>query len=101
MKYSGTFWQESGTVLAGAPAAKIIELCLARGFAVTIAPNAGGTAAVETTLATPAEIAAATAIWMPLGATVADAALRKEQQTPVSALRITATTQPCKFEVLQ
>lgn len=99
MKFNGTFWQEKGSVPAGQSV--IVVLARSHPFAVSLKPGATGSAAAQYTLADADAVAAGTAIWLDLVATTDDTAKGDASQVPVAAIKITATGQPCDYEVLQ
>lgn len=99
MYYDAPFWQHTETVAPGTPA--VIELASNRGFQLVLTPAATGTAVAEFTASSPTEIRAGTARWRPFLTAAASTAIDKASQTPVRALRVTATTANCIVDLVQ
>lgn len=104
MKLVGKSWQHAQQVTTAQ--AVVIELPASAEFTVAALPGGGGTALVETTCATSDELRSASAsiIWRPWAQGIAgtiNAAASEGFTTPRTAIRVTATTQPCRVELVQ
>lgn len=104
MNLIGKSWQHARPVPVGTPA--VIELPAYAEFTVAVAPGAAASALLETTTAPVAEVRAGSAsvIWRPWAqgtAGVINTAAAEGFNTPRTAIRVTATTQPCRVELVQ
>ena len=104
MNLIGKSWQHARQVTVGTPA--VIELPAFAEFTVAVAPGAAASALLETTTAPVADVRAGLAgvIWRPWGQGTAGsitAAAAEGFTTPRTAIRVTATTQPCRVELVQ
>ena len=101
MKLNGKLWQASGTVAAAATA--VLILPESGDASIALIPAAGGSALVEVTIAPLEEVQAGSASvrWFPWPKGSVTAAAEDTRMAPATALRITAATQPCRYEFSQ
>lgn len=97
--HDGERWALSGEVAAGA--SEIVELPRVGPSSVAVAPQGTGSADVEYTVAPLADVRDGSATWLAWPAGNVSAATEDGRETPTTAYRISATTEPCRVEVLQ
>lgn len=96
----GHRWRVAGTVAADA--SEVIELPGGRSVcSIAVIPEAGGSALVEYSISPLADVGADNATWFQWPAGTVTAAAEDARLAPTTAFRITATSQPCRVEVLQ
>lgn len=97
--YTNNFWGEKVTVTAGNTSAPIPTHGV-RTISLGVTPGEGGSALVEISLSSPEEVAANTARWFPWPKGTVTTASVDAAIGPISAVRCTATTASCTFELL-
>lgn len=98
MKLEAPFWSHTESVAAGG--SSVIVMPCKHAFALVLTPGASGGAVAEFTASSTSEISAGTARWRPFLSTSGGAAVDKSSQTPVRALRISATAAACVVDLV-
>ena len=101
MKFNGNIFQGTVSVAVGTPQVVLANSAKPWSYAVNITAGTGHSALVECSFSSLDAIASGTATWFALNGGAVAASTFGGAQTPISALRCTATGVPCTLDFVQ